>query len=309
MDHFTRYAAAYATKNKSAPTVAEKIYNDFVLRFGYPERIHHDQGGEFENQLLDSLEKLCGVRHPRTTPYHPQGNGQVERFNQTLLSMLRTLPEHKKSRWRDYLQKVVHAYNCTRHSATGFSPFYLLYGRSPRLPIDVIFNTKPTVGSKGSENYPEYVRKWQGAMQEAYDIAAKRTQHSQQQNKESYDKKVRSTVLQEGDHVLVRNLTERGGPGKLRSFWEKDIHRVVKRLGDHSPVYQLVSEREIRTQRCVLYIVTYCYLATIYLLKTWKQLSVEIVLARENDNATYLVYQMKKLQIQNQRVMTSCYSF
>ena len=185
MDHFTRYAAAYATKSKSAPTVAEKIYNDFVLRFGYPERIHHDQGREFENQLLDSLEKLCGVRHSSTTPYHPQGNGQVERFNQTLLSMLRTLPEHKKSRWRDYLQKVVHAYNCTRHSATGFSPFYLLCGRSPKLPIDVIFDAKPTVGSKSSESYPEYVRKWRGAMKEACDIAAKRTQRSQQQNKEN----------------------------------------------------------------------------------------------------------------------------
>ena len=81
-------------------------------------------------------------------------------------------------------------------------------------------------------------------MKEAYDIAAKRSQPSQQQNKENYDTKVRSTVLQEGDRVVVRNLTERGGPGKLRSFWEKDIHRIVKRLGDHSPVYQLVSERD-----------------------------------------------------------------
>ena len=243
MDHFTRYAQAYATKNKAASTVADKLYGDFILRFGYPLRIHHDQGGEFENELMTHLEKLCGIKQSRTTPYHPQGNGQVERFNQTLLSMLRALPEIKKSRWKDSLNKVIHAYNCTRHSATGFSPFYLLFGRQPRLPIDLVFNTKPTPVTADARSYPDYVRKWKKAMTEACETASKRSNNSNAQSKNLYDKRVRSSVLEPGDRVLVRNLSQRGGPGKLRSFWEPNVHKVLERVGD-SPVYKIVSERD-----------------------------------------------------------------
>ena len=92
MDHFTRYAQVYATRNMSAKTVAQELYNYFILRVGFPFRIHHDQEGEFENCLHRELE-LCGVQHSHTTPYHPQGNVKVERFNRTLLWMLRTFTE------------------------------------------------------------------------------------------------------------------------------------------------------------------------------------------------------------------------
>ena len=243
MDHFTRFAQAYATRNKAASTVAAKLYDDFILRFGFPERIHHDQGGEFENELLNHLEKLSGVRHSRTTPYHPQGNGQLERFNQTLLAMLRSLPEKNKSRWKDSVSKVVHAYNCTKHSCTGFSPFYLLFGRHPRLPIDLLFNTKPSP-TNNPVKHSDYIRHWQKAMKEAYDLTTTRTATNQQQHKDHYDRCAHSTCLTPGDRVLVRNLSERGGPGKLRSFWEQEIYRVMKRMGADSPVYQVALERD-----------------------------------------------------------------
>ena len=220
--------------------MAEKLYNDYILRFGFPAKIHHDQGGEFENKLLKNLEDLCGVGHCRTTPYHPQGNGQVERFNRTLLDMLRTLPEKEKSRWKDHVNKVVHAYNCTHNDTTGFSPFFLLFGRHPRLPIDLIFKSK-TPSSK--QEYPQFVKQWKDAMKEAYQRAGRQIIERSHRAKKTYDRWVRSSVLEPGDRVLVRNLSERGGPGKLRSFWEDDIHVVIKRKSPESPVYEIKPER------------------------------------------------------------------
>ena len=94
----------------------------------------------------------------------------MERFNRILFSVLRTLRENKKERWKDSLNKVVHAYNCTRNNVTGFSPFYLLFGRSPRLPFNLDVwspRDEPGVTHRG------YVKKWQISMKEAYLQAAK----------------------------------------------------------------------------------------------------------------------------------------
>ena len=116
--------------------------------------------------------RLTTPYHSKTTPYHLEGNGQVERFNQTLLAMLRTLPEERQSSWADSLNKVVHAYNCTRNDGTGFGPFFLLFGRAPRLPIDQIFGL---CHQPKSASYPKYVKQWATAMKDAYEIVEKRT--------------------------------------------------------------------------------------------------------------------------------------
>ncbi|CAL9690999.1 unnamed protein product [Knipowitschia caucasica] len=239
MDHFTRFAQAYATRNKTAKTVADKLFNDFALKFGFPTKLHHDMGKEFENKLMARLKELSGIQGSHTTPYHPQGNGQVERFNRTLLSMLRTLEDKEKEDWKESLAKVVHAYNCTKSEATGYAPYYLVFGRSPRLPIDMLFNIKK---EESHVDYNDYVINWKERMQEAYDIAAKTAVKEAARGKSYYDKKVKGRDLRPGDRVLLRNLTPRGGPTKIQSYWEDQVYTIRERKAEDSPVYQISPE-------------------------------------------------------------------
>ena len=135
-------------------------------------------------------------------------------------------------------RKVVHAYNSTLSSATGFSPFYLMYGREPRLPVDLAFENTEVNEPK---SYRAYVDTWQRAMKEAYKIAFDQSEKQAKRNERNFNRRAKSSVLEEGDRVLVRNVRERGGPGKLRSFWEQTVYNVVERKVD-SPVYVIEPE-------------------------------------------------------------------
>ena len=135
-DHFTRYAQAFPTRDQLAKTTAIVLFENFILHYGFPARLHSDQGRNFESRVIRELCSLAGVEKTRTTPCHPTGNGMVERFNHTMLNMLGTLEEQQKDDWKSYVAPLTHAYNAAKHDSTGFSPFFLMFGRHPRLAVD-----------------------------------------------------------------------------------------------------------------------------------------------------------------------------
>ena len=141
-DHFTRCAQAYPSKTQTALARAKLLWNNFIIHYGFPMKLFSDQNHNFESELIASLCQGAGVQKLRTSPYHPQTNGQCEQFNSTLLNMLGTLTPEQKKDWKTYVPALVHAYNCTRNAATGHILYSLLFGREPRLPIDVEFGLK-----------------------------------------------------------------------------------------------------------------------------------------------------------------------
>lgn len=233
-DHFTKYAVAIPTKDQKAKTVAKTLWEQFFVHYGFPERLLSDQGRDFESQLIKELCALTGITKVRTSPYHPRGN-PVERFNRTLLGMLGTLKEKEKSQWRDYVKPLTHAYNCTKNDVTGFSPYELMFGRQPRLPVDIAFCLPVKDGSPKSHS--QYVKHLKTRLEESYQIATKNAQKVADRNKRRFDKSVRESTLEKGDQVLVKNLRFRT-KHKLADKWESTMYKVLEKMGD-LPVYKV----------------------------------------------------------------------
>ena len=235
-DHFTRYALAYPSKTQTAQATARILWDNFICHYGFPEKFISDQGRNFESDLIIELCKIAGVKKVHTTPYHPQGNGQCERFNSTLCNMLGTLSEEEKSDWKSHLGCMTHAYNCTKHASTTYSPYYLMFGRHPRLPIDIEFGLhKPNCSDNSSKS--RYIQKLRRRLNYAFQKASKYSDQQARKYKQGYDKSVKGPQLHENDLVLVKIVAHKGRH-KLQDRWEPEEYVVIEQPIAGTPVYK-----------------------------------------------------------------------
>ena len=246
-DHFTRYALAYPSKTQTAQATARILWDNFICHYDFPERFISDQGRNFESDLIRELCKIAGVKKVHTTPYHPQGNGQCERFNSTLCNMLGTLSEEETSDWKSHLGCMTHAYNCTKHASTTYSPYYLMFGRHPRLPIDIEFGLNK-LNSSDNSSKSRCIQKLRRRLNYAFQKASKYSDQQAKKYKQGYDKSVKGPQLHENDLVLVKIVAHKGRH-KLQDRWEPEKYVVIEQPIAGTPVYKVkpVNGNNVRT--------------------------------------------------------------
>ena len=227
-DCFTRWVEVYAIQNQEALTVAKMLVDEMFCRFSPPEQLHSDQGRQFEADLLKEVCTLLQIHKTRTTAYHPHCNGLVERFNRTLLDMLSTTVKDHKMDWDQCIRRVCLAYNSSVHASTGYSPFYLMYGRQVNLPVDLMYGSTPHEAC----TWGDYAHTLRNNLTEAYVLARRKgiTEHKRQ--KALYDVKVHGAPYQVGDWVWLHSpAVPRGQCRKLHHPWTGPF-KVVECIGE-----------------------------------------------------------------------------
>ena len=225
-DYATRYPEAFPLRNTKSRQVANSLIQLFS-RVGIPREIITDQGTNFNSGFMKQVYSLLGIRGIRTTPYHPQTDGMVERFNQTLKAMLRKFVSDTGANWDQWLPYLLFAYREVPQASTGYSPFELLYGRQVRGPLDVLREAWMGEGTHPPANIVEYVLKMRNKLEELSSLAHDNLAQAQSNQKTWYDRTARSRTFNPGQKVL---LLLPSSESSLLAKWQGPFE-VLRKMG------------------------------------------------------------------------------
>ena len=231
-DHFSKWVEIFAIPDQTASTTARVILNEVIARFGCPYTILSDQGRNYESELFSDLCRLLEIRKTRTTTANPRCNGQTERFNRTLLKMIKSYIDGvKDNEWDLNLGCLAAAYRATPHESTSMTPNLLMLGREVRLPVETMLGASPDDADE-VVSYCAHVSSIRDHLQHAHEVARKHLQASSKRQKDSYDAKKSFHRFEPGDYVwyaTARNQLQMAP--KLRKPFEGPFV-VLKRIND-----------------------------------------------------------------------------
>ena len=205
MDYMTKWPEAFAIADQTAETIAKLFVEQIVCRHGIPEELLSDRGANFLSTLMQEVCKLLRVKKLNTSGYHPQTDGLVEKFNSTLINMIAKCSEDNPCEWDSKLPYVLFAYRASAQQSTGESPFYLVYGRDPRIPTTTVISQKRSVYEVDLDDYK---RELTLGLSQAWELAQNNIKRAQAQQKCQYDKKTAPVEVKVGDRVMIYMPTE-----------------------------------------------------------------------------------------------------
>ena len=235
-DHFTRWQDALAIPDATASEVAQALDKRVLCYFGLPECIHSDRGTQFESELFQELCDLWGVDKTRTTPYHPQSNGIVERGNRTLGDSLRCLlKQHAlgQDSWDELLPQIMRAFRATPSSFTKESANFLMLGRQCRLPDMLVYGASITP----LETHTEYVTNLQRRLEQVHELLREQQHATIPSNYEG------NCMYDVGEEVLVDSRRRKKGVNPKLQPQFAGPFKVVEVYPNHT--YRLADYKSI----------------------------------------------------------------
>jgi len=206
-DYFSKWPFAFPLRDQTANKIVQALKDQVFTLVGPPQRLHSDQGRNFESEILSELCKAFGVSKSRTTPYHPMGDGLVERMNRSIINMLRGLVD-KGGDWEEHLQLLLYLYRTSKHATTGLSPYEILFGSNPP-PLNLPAAT--TVSHRDPHSYSSRLK---GKLLELRELVEANTVEAAARQQLNHRGK-EPVKLQVGQEVLLDNPTK----GKLDPCW------------------------------------------------------------------------------------------
>lgn len=221
IDLYSGWPEAFATPSKDAETVAHLFIEEIYPRFGAVMQIIHDRGTEYMNDVFQTTLRELNVQSIASSPYHPQSNGLVEKFNKTFKSILAKYTRDTPQRWDLYINQALAAVRFSVNVSLGLSPFYAMYLRDPVVPLDNVL--KPRARYLGEANHLQALQR----MHQCFVAVHRRLQEARERQKHYADRTAKDVAFAVGMPVFYRNHHKRG---KMAPDWLSH-YRIIAQLG------------------------------------------------------------------------------
>ena len=227
VDYFTKHVEAKSLADQEARTVARVLLNEFVSRYGVPYVLHTDQGANFESNLFKKLCQMLNIMKTRTTSYQPQSDGQVERIHRTIIDLLKLNVCNATNNCDLNIEVTLMAYRSAVHASTGYTPYFLLYGREMRLLLDLIYPPP-----ERDQSRTDYAIELSKTLDQEYEVARDQLQLAHKRQKDDYNRRTRGKRFIQGESVWLHTpVLEKGVAPKFHEPWTR-LFKVKKQLSD-----------------------------------------------------------------------------